>query len=164
MNRCVVVGVLLCAAALTGSCPASAQELVLLIRHAEQGPPPDLVLTEAGHRRAAALAHRFKDTRVNAIFVTDATRTQETAAPTAKALNVQPKQVPMGDIELLVRRIRTEHAKDRVLIVNHALNIPAILKAFGDAGDLVVAPDDYERLVVIVPRGEGPPLVLMLRL
>jgi hypothetical protein len=29
---------------------------------------------------------------------------------------------------------------------------------------VVVARDDYDPLFVIVPRGEGPPLVLMLRL
>jgi hypothetical protein len=33
--------------------PAPAQEAILVVRHAEQTAPPDVVLTEAGHRRAA---------------------------------------------------------------------------------------------------------------
>jgi hypothetical protein len=39
---------------------AHAQQVILLIRHAEQGPPPQMALTDAGHRRAAALAHRSR--------------------------------------------------------------------------------------------------------
>jgi broad specificity phosphatase PhoE len=164
MSRLITVAILLGVAVLPAAGPAHAQAVVLLMRHAEQGPPPDLVLTEAGHRRAAALAHRLKDARIDAIFVTDAARTRQTAEPVAKALNLEPKVVPMADVEQLVKRIRTEHARDRVLVVNHSLNIAPILKAFGHPEDLVVARDDYEPLFVIVPRADGPPLVVMLRL
>ena len=150
--------------ALTGIPTASAQEVVLLMRHAEQGPPPDLVLVEAGHRRAAALAHRLKEAGITAIFATTASRTQQTAAPTANALKIEPKLVAMQDIEGLVARVRAEHPRDRVLIVNHALNIGAILRAFGHRETVDVPPTDYEPLFMIVPRPDGPPLVVMLRL
>ena len=143
---------------------AGAQQVIFLIRHAEQMSGPEIVLTEVGHRRAAALAHRLKDAGIAAIFTTDAVRTQETAGPTAKTLGIQPKVTPMQDIEGLVKRIRAEHPHDRVLIVNHALNVRAILKAFGHPEGIDVARDDYEPLFVIVPRPEGPPIVVMLRL
>lgn len=143
---------------------AGAQQVIFLIRHAEQMSGPEIVLTEVGHRRAAALAHRLKDAGIAAIFTTDAVRTQETAAPTAKALGIQPKVVRMQDIDGLVKRIRAEHPHDRVLIVNHALNVRAILKAFGHPEGIDVARDDYEPLFVIVPRPEGAPIVVMLRL
>src|SRR3990172_9123322 len=81
---------------------AGAQQVIFLIRHAEQMSGPEIVLTEVGHRRAAALAHRLKDAGIAAIFTTDAVRTHETAAPTAKALGIQPKVVRMQDIDGLV--------------------------------------------------------------
>ena len=85
MRRYIAVVLVWCAPFLAPA-GASAQEVIYLIRHAEQGPPPELVLTEAGHRRAAALSHRLKDARINAVFVTNAARTQQTAAPIARAL------------------------------------------------------------------------------
>ena len=72
--------------------------------------------------------------------------------------------IAVNDVDLLVKQVRSQHAGDRVLIVNHALNVGKILKGFGHREEVVVARDDYEPLFVIVPRGEGPPLVLMLRL
>jgi broad specificity phosphatase PhoE len=149
---------------------ASAQEVIFLIRHAEQTGPrhhsldADPTLAEAGHRRAAALAKQLKDAGITAIYTSDAVRTQQTAEPTAKALGIQPKVVARQDVEGLVKRLRTEHPHDRVLVVNHALNIPAILKAFGHPGGITVAVDDYEPLLVIVPLPDGPPVVVMLRL
>lgn len=144
--------------------PAPAQEAILVVRHAEQTAPPDVVLTEAGHRRAATLALRLKDVGINAIFTTTAVRTQETAVPTARALGITPKIVAPQDIEGLVRRIRTEHARDRILIVNHSLNLPALLRALGHRDPPTIGPDDYDHLFIIVPRADGPPTVLTLRL
>src|SRR3990172_5182136 len=93
---------------------SGAQQVIFLIRHAEQMSGPEIVLTEVGHRRAAALAHRLKDAGIAAIFTTDAVRTHETAAPTAKALGIRPKVTPMQDIDGLVQRIRAAHPTDRV--------------------------------------------------
>jgi len=148
----------------TMATPAAAQEAILLVRHAEQTPPPDVVLTEAGHRRAAALAHRLKDSGITAIFTTNATRTQETAGPIAKALGLTPKLVEPRDVEGLVRRVTTEHKHDRVLIVNHSLNLPEILRALGYQDPPMIGVNEYDVLFVIVPRTDGPPTVLRLRL
>ncbi len=150
--------------ALVMSASAHAQQVIFLIRHAEQGPPPEMALTEAGHRRATALARRLKDAGITAIYATDAMRTQDTAAPIARTLALEPRLVPMKDIEALVRRVRMEQPQGRVLIVNHSLNIAPILKAMGHTEELVVARDDYEPLIVVVPRGDAPPLVVTLRL
>lgn len=159
----VVVGVL-GALVVGAAADATAQEVILVLRHAEQSPPPDLVLTEAGHRRAAALAHRLRDAGITVIFVTATARTQQMAAPLAQALGIQPKVLPLQDIDGLVKRVTEEHARDRVLIVNHALNLPAILKALGHPEPVSVALDEYDPLFVVVPRREGPPVVVKLRL
>jgi broad specificity phosphatase PhoE len=157
-------GVLLLAALVIVPGLALAQEAILLIRHAEQTPPPDVVLTEAGRLRAAGLADRLRDSGITAIFTTSATRTQETAGPTARVLGVTPKVVAPQDVEGLVRRVTTEHAGDRVLIVNHSLNLPRILRAFGHADPPAVRVDEYDALYVIVPRAGAAPIVLQFRL
>jgi len=61
------------------------------------------------------------------------------------------------------RLVRTEPPGGRVLVVNHALNVPALLKAFGHPEGIPVAPNDYDPLFVIVPRGDGSPVVVFLR-
>ena len=162
--RGTVLGVLFLVSMAIAPAIAVAQEAILLIRHAEQTPPPEIVLTEAGRLRAAGLADRLRDSGVAAIFTTTATRTQETAAPTARALGITPKVVAPQDVEGLVRRVSTEHAGDRVLVVNHALNLPEILRAFGHRDPPTIRVDEYDVLYVIVPRAGAPPIVLRFRL
>jgi hypothetical protein len=48
--------------------------------------------------------------------------------------------------------------------VNHALDVPGLLKAFGHPEGVPAARDDFEPCFVIVPRPAGPPLVVFLRL
>lgn len=143
---------------------AAAQQVVFLMRHAEQSAGPDEpVLTEAGHRRAAALVARLRDAGISVIYTSDAKRTIQTAEPLAKALGITPHVMPLRAIESLVDRVRSQHPRERVLIVNHALNLPALLKALGHPGDVRVARDDYEPMFMVVPRTEGPPVVVLLR-
>lgn len=150
--------------------PAYAQEVIFLMRHAEpmrsaaQPADPNPPLSEAGQRRALALAARLKDAAIQAIFVTDTVRTQQTAEPTARALGLQPQVTGRQEIDSLVALVRVQHPNDRVLIVNHALNIQGLLKAMGQRDAPEVAVGDFEPLFIVVPRGERPPLVVMLRL
>lgn len=64
---------------------------------------PDL--TELGRRQAVALANRLRDMPVREIFVTPLRRTQQTAAPLAGALGLEPqiepdlREVYLGDWE-----------------------------------------------------------------
>ena len=163
MGLPAIVGAVLFAVAIAMPLAAEAQQAIFLLRHAEQTPETEPVLTEAGRRRAAALARRLKDAGISAIYVTDAVRTRQTAEPTAKALGIEPRIVARQDIEGLAARLRREHSQDRVLVVNHALNIAALLRALGHPEGVPVAVDDYEPLFVIVPRPGGPPVVIYLR-
>ena len=63
---------------------ASAQPIVVIVRHAEKAAndPKDPDLSEAGRERAQTLARILKDGHITAIFTTEFKRTQETAAPT----------------------------------------------------------------------------------
>ena len=148
---------------------AAAQQVVFLMRHPEtmravSQVDPDPPLAEAGHRRAGTLATRLKEAGITAIYVTDTLRTRQTAEPTAKALGIELRVVGRQEIDSLVARVRSEQPQGRVLIVNHALNVPGLLKGFGHPEGIRVALDDFEPFFVIIPRPEGPPLVVILRL
>ncbi len=142
-----------------------AQQVILLLRHAEQAPdveePP---LTEVGQRRARVLAEMFKDAGINAIYTNPRLRSIQTAEPLAKTLNVESKVLPVrrDDVEGLIHALRT-HPRDRVLIVTGSLNIPHILKALGHPVDVTIPPFEYDNLFVIFPKSDGPPVVLRLR-
>jgi probable phosphoglycerate mutase len=146
-------------------CLADAQHVVFLVRHGEQasGANGDALLTEAGQRRARALATVLKDAALTAIYVSEFQRTMQAAEPLAQALQIEPTRLPRGDIEGLINRIRTQHADGRVLIISHSLTIPHVLKAFGHPEEVVIQREEYDRLFAIVPKPTGPPLVVVLR-
>src|ERR1700743_1134061 len=101
---------------------ASTTTVVVLARHAEkdlssiQDPP----LSPEGEQRAERLAPmvgRGKGIgRIDAIYVSDARRTQQTAAPLAERLGKQVVVVPAADTKGLVSRVMHEHDGDTVLI------------------------------------------------
>src|SRR5215467_15891659 len=82
---------------------ATTTTVVVLARHAEkdlssiQDPP----LSPEGEQRAERLAQMFGRGkgigRIDAIYVSDARRTQQTAAPLAERLGKQPVVVPAAD-------------------------------------------------------------------
>ena len=115
-----------------------AQEVIYLVRHSD--PPSTLnldeildetPLSESGQQRANMLAARLKDAGITAIYATQATRTVETAEPLAQALGLEIRIHSYEDSDGLVRLLRAENGKDRVLVVGHWSTIPEILK---DAG------------------------------
>jgi broad specificity phosphatase PhoE len=150
---------------------AEAQQVIFLVRHAEQAPRIDVdddpALTEAGHRRAEALAQVLKDASINVIYTTELKRSIQTAEPIAKSLNIEPKRLPIRDRDGLIDRLRSQHVHDRVLVVSHSLTVPRLLKALGHPPDATIAEDarlkEYDNLFVVIPKGNGSPLVLRLR-
>ncbi len=154
--------------ALVGSVTfAEAQQAIFVVRHAERlDDSRDSLLSEAGLRRAEVLARLLKDTGVNTIYVSDLQWTIKTAEPLAKALKLQMKNVAQyegPDMEKLVATLRAQHARDTVLVVGHSNTMPALLRALGDPNELKLSRDEYDLLMVIVPKREGRPTVLRLR-
>lgn len=144
--------------------PAVAQQAIFLVRHAEQAlEDDDPVLTEVGRRRAKALARVLKDAGINVIYASESRRTTQTAEPLAKALNIDVKIHPRQDMDGLISSLRTQHAHDRILIVSHSLRVPRLLKALGYPLDVTIASKEYDTLFVIIPKSDGPSLVLRLR-
>jgi broad specificity phosphatase PhoE len=147
--------------------PIAAQQTIFLVRHAERadggsGAPTavsDPDLSEAGHRRAASLATMLKDARIAAIFTTEYKRTQQTAAPLAKALGVAPVVVAGKDAPGLVARIKA--ATGNVLVVAHSNTLPEIVKGLGATAP-TIADADYDNLFVLSATKDGSPTLLQL--
>jgi phosphohistidine phosphatase SixA len=142
---------------------AHAQQAVYLVRHADRlDDSVDTPLSAAGEARAISLAALLRDAGITAIYVSEYQRTRQTAQPLAVALQLAPVAVPARDHEALVRKVKENDANGVALIVGHDRTVPALLKSFGYAGDVVIGSGEYDKLFVLVPAA-GAPVVLRLR-
>jgi broad specificity phosphatase PhoE len=135
---------------------AFAQRTVFVVRHAERadtesGAPPtggsDPDLSQAGQTRAAALAAVLRDANIRTIFVTEYKRTQQTAAPLAKRLGIQPTRIVAKDTPALIAAIT--NAPGAVLVVGHSNSVPEILKMLGVAETISIGDNQYDDLFVV---------------
>ncbi len=137
---------------------AEAAPVIFVVRHAEKtttaGNDPDLSV--AGQKRAEALARILKDSQISAVLVTEFKRTQETAAPTARAAHVTPTVVPANDVPGLIGKLRVLNGN--VLVVGHGNTIPELVKALGVATPISIPDDDYTEILV-VSLGDVPQLL-----
>jgi broad specificity phosphatase PhoE len=105
---------------------AAAQSTIFLVRHAEKAGGDDPDLTEAGRARAESLATVLKDAGITAIYTSEVKRTQQTAAPLAKALRVEPTIVAIKDRAALVAKL--QGSSGNALVVGHSNTIPEIIR------------------------------------
>jgi len=137
---------------------ANAAPVIFIVRHAEKtrasDNDPDLSLQ--GQKRADSLAHILKDSQITSVFVTEFKRTQETAAPTAKAAHVSSTMIPASDVGALVEELRALNGN--VLVVGHGNTIPDLLKALGIATPVSIPEDDYSEIFVVL-LGDPPQLL-----
>lgn len=154
--RALTLGLVLAAALIPAR--ASAQQLVYVVRHAERADAgmsaaqmnADPPLSEAGRARAEKLAGMLGGSGITAVYATEFARTQQTAAPLAKAVGVTTTILPSSNTAALVAELKAKHAHDIVLIVGHSNTVPAVIRALG--GPVVTVKDDeYDKLFVLVP-------------
>jgi broad specificity phosphatase PhoE len=135
---------------------AFAQPSIFVVRHAERadmvaGAPPatDPSLSDAGRERAASLASLLKDAAISTIFVTEFKRTQETAAPLAKALGLTPVTIVAKDTAALVARLKK--ASGNVLVVGHSDTVPEIIKSLGAGAANSIGEKEFDNLFIVTP-------------
>ena len=137
---------------------ADATPVIFIVRHAEKASTgdkdPDLSLE--GQKRADVLAHILKDSQITSVFVTEFKRTQETAAPTARAAHVSPTVVPANDMGALVGKLRALNGN--ALVVGHGNTIPDLLRALGIATPVSIPDDDYAEIFAVL-LGDEPQLL-----
>lgn len=152
--------------AVLAASPAAAQHTIFLIRHAERadtapGVSPTMAadpdLSEAGRARAESLATALKDAKITAIYATKYKRTQQTAAPLAKALGLTVAIVA-ADAAAVAKQLPGE--KGNVLVVGHSNTVPDIIKALGVTAPVTIGDDEFDNLFVVTTG--TPPSVLRL--
>jgi len=126
-----------------------AAPLIFVVRHAEKA-------TTGGEKRADALARILKDSQITAVFVSEFKRTQETAAPTARAAHLSPIVLPANDVPALVAKLRALNGN--ALVVGHGNTIPDLMKALGITTPISIPDDDYTEIFVVWP-GDIPQLL-----
>jgi broad specificity phosphatase PhoE len=129
----------------------AAQPTIFIVRHAEKAASTgrDPELTVAGRARAESLARALRDAGITLIYVTDLRRTQQTAAPLAKALGIKPTVLPPNDTAALSTRLREVHSGN-VLVVGHSDTVPEIIKELGIATSIHINDTDYDNLFVVL--------------
>ena len=153
MRRTVLISVhylaLLLACSLLVS-TAAAQSTIFIVRHTEKaqtgGDDPEL--SEAGRARAESLANLLKDAAISAIYTSEVKRTQQTAAPLAKILHVEPAVVPAKDRAGLLAKLKD--SSGNVLVVGHSNTIPDLIKSLGITTPVTIADNDYDNLFVLM--------------
>ena len=129
---------------------AHAQHTIFLVRHAEKaaGDSKDPDLSESGRARAERLASMLRDANISEIFVTEFKRTQETAAPLARAGAIKITTIPAGQGAELLEKLKT--GTENALVIGHGNTLPDLMKALGIETAVHIAETDYDNLFVVV--------------
>lgn len=99
----------------------------ILVRHAEKaGSEKEAMLLEEGMLRAERLANRFRNLPIKAVYSSDFTRTQMTAAPTANRHKLEVTNYDPGQLDSLVLKLRDAHKEGAVLVVGHSNTTPKL--------------------------------------
>jgi phosphohistidine phosphatase SixA len=146
----IVIGSVLAAVLVVGWLIASwGSTTVVLVRHAEKlSDERDAGLSEIGIAHAERLADILERTGIAAIYVSEARRTRETAAPVAARTGVEPQVIEAERHARLLRRLKWRHRSEVVLVVGHSNTVPLIAAGLG-AEIGVVDAEDYSGLWII---------------
>lgn len=115
---------------------ASAQKTTIwIVRHAEKvtniKTDEDPVLSNAGTKRAEALAKELKGEQIKAIYVTKYKRTGLTAKPLAYKAKILPRVYVDTALSVFAKTITKNFRGQNVLIIGHSNTVMKLLEAFG---------------------------------
>ncbi len=163
----LVLSVIVLLAAWTpGQVPAEKKDeplMVFLVRHAEKiDQSRNPALTEAGHRRAKALAETLQGAKIDHVHSTDFLRTRDTAAPLAKKLGLKVNLYDPRDLPSLVKSIG--RSGGRHLVVGHSNTTPKVVELLGgDPGKPFDEMNEFDRLYLVSRDKEGKVTTVLLR-
>ncbi len=131
---------------------ASAQQAVIVVRHAEKADQTaDSALSPKGRARAKALADLLRGAGVTHIITSEYQRTRETASPLATVLGLTIEQMPARDLPALVARVKALDPASIVVVVGHSNTIPPMLTVLGWPNTLDLHEGDYDDVFVLAP-------------
>ena len=149
---------------------SQATTTMIFIRHADTaaGPAGDPGLSEAGRRRVAELTRQLVDADVvagvDAIYVTQYRRAQETAQPLADALDLPVNRYDAADTEEILETILKRHKGKIILVVGHSNTVPELIANLGASKKVPpIAEDEYDNIYVIAIPWFGKTKTIRLR-
>ena len=108
---------------------------VIFLRHAEALPRTranqNPVLAKTGQARAALEARTLRAAGVTRIFATELKRTQQTAAPLAKLLELDVEQYAAGRSKEFAATLKELKNGEVVVVVGHSNTVPQMVKELG---------------------------------
>lgn len=131
---------------------------IIFVRHAEvdgasSGNAAE-PLNALGLARAEALAGSLEfvdfDAGPNAIYVSEAKRTQQTAAPLARRLGIEPEIANPHDVAGFMKTVLFEHKREIVVVVADLGDIAPLVEELHGQKGIAIAPDDYNELIIVV--------------
>lgn len=123
---------------------------IYIARHAEKlNNLTDTPISAAGQTRANQLAHVLKDEGIDAVFVTQYMRTQQTGQPTATIAGVSVTQYTAGTPQDVVDAILANHVGKQILVIGHSNTLDDIASGLGAAGVSELAENQFDRLFVV---------------
>lgn len=130
-------------------CAAAAQSTLFIVRHAEkvESADKDPDLSEAGRARAESLSKVLKDADIKAIYATGFKRTQQTAAPLARALGIEIAVAPAKAADFALKLRATD---GNALVVGHSNTVPDLIRELGVSTSIILQDKDYDDLFVVV--------------
>ena len=160
-----------------GAAPAEFRPTVVyLVRHAEKADAPaqDPPLSDAGRRRADALARLLGASGVKAVYTSQFARTAQTAEPVARRLGVAATAVPLSPSASNPREISAQstrelasrvesHAGGAVLAVGHSNSIPDLIRALGGDVPPKIDGSKFDDLFVVTVYAPGRAKVVHLK-
>jgi len=132
---------------------------IIFVRHAEVDDPMsqdvNRPLNAFGLARAEALADFLEfvdgDTGPNAIYVSEAERTRQTAEPLARRLGIVPEIADPYDIAGFMKTVLFEHKREIVVVVTHRdVIVPLVEELHGHQGIGEIGADDYDEVIFVV--------------
>src|SRR6266571_7010 len=122
---------------------------IFLVRHAEKASAAtDAPLSSEGEKRAECLGSVLKDAGIKQIYVTDVTRTQQTAAPLAKALKIKPTILPAKDTNALIKNL-VYTGGGNILVVGHSDTVPFMIARLQGGTVAPIGENEYDRMFVM---------------
>jgi broad specificity phosphatase PhoE len=128
---------------------------IVIVRHAEKalGTIEDPPLSPEGEQRSERLALMFGDAsgpgRLDAIYVTNTRRAQQTAAALAARLHLIPVVMPASDVAGMAARVLKDHRGGTVLVVGHVNTIPQLIRELSGKEIEPIADSDYGNIYVL---------------
>ena len=131
---------------------------VVFVRHADvnqpDSPAADAPLNATGLARAVLLAEflEYADVvkSVDAVYVDETARTQQTAAPLAKRLDLTPEVTNHEEVVAFMKAVLFEHKREIVLVVTQREDIAALVaELHGHQSIAEIGPGDYRNVYIV---------------